>query len=82
MLATPLSLVFIDGGHSLDAASADYSCWASHVTPGGFLAIHDIFPDPTQGGQAPYTIYKLALASGLFEELPMVNTLGVLRRKA
>jgi hypothetical protein len=59
---------------------ADYTSWASHVMPGGILAIHDIFPDPTQGGQAPYTVYKLALASGLFEERPMVATLGVLRR--
>ena len=78
--ATPLAMVFIDGGHSLEAAMADYSSWAPKVMAGGFLAIHDIFPDPTQGGQAPYTIYKLALASGLYEELPMVSTLGVLRR--
>ena len=80
--ATPLSMVFIDGGHSLEAALADYSSWASHVIPGGFLVIHDIFPDPAKGGQAPYILYKLALASGLFEELPMVSTLGVLRRVA
>jgi len=78
--ATPLAMVFIDGGHSLEAAMADYSSWASKVMPGGFLVIHDIFPDPTKGGQAPYTIYKLALASGLYEELPMVSALGVLRR--
>jgi len=78
--ATPLALVFIDGGHSLEAALADYSSWALKVMPGGFLVIHDIFPDPTKGGQAPHTIYKRALASGLYEELPMVNTLGVLRR--
>lgn len=78
--ATPLSLVFIDGGHSLRAAMTDYTCWASHVVAGGYLAIHDIFPDPAKGGQAPYTIYKLAVVSGLFEELPMVETLGVLRR--
>jgi len=78
--ATPLSLVFIDGGHSLDSALADYSSWVSWIRPGGILAIHDIFPDPSQGGQAPYEIYNLALASGLFTELPMVNTLGCLRR--
>jgi hypothetical protein len=75
-----LAMVFIDGGHSLEAALADYSSWASHVMPRGFLVIHDIFPDPAEGGQAPYIVYKLALASGLFEELPMVSTLGVLRR--
>jgi MMP 1-O-methyltransferase len=78
--ATPLSMVFIDGGHSLEAAMADYQCWASHVMAGGILAIHDIFPNPADGGQAPYTIYKLAEASGLFEKLPMVNTLGLFRR--
>ncbi len=77
---TPLGMVFIDGGHTFEAAIADYGCWSPHILPGGFLAIHDIFPDPAQGGQAPYRIYKLALESGLFTELPMVQTLGVLKR--
>ena len=78
--ATPLGMVFIDGGHSAEAALGDYRCWASHIVPGGVLAIHDIFPDPADGGQAPYEIYQLAEASGLFETLPMVETLGFLRR--
>jgi len=78
--STPLSLVFIDGGHSFETAFADYSCWASHIIANGFLVIHDIFPDPSKGGQAPYDIYKLAVSSGLFREHPMVNTLGILRR--
>jgi predicted O-methyltransferase YrrM len=78
--ATPLGLVFIDGGHSMEAALNDYRSWSSHVASGGILAIHDIFPDPAEGGQAPYEIYKLACASGLFEVLPRVNTLGLLRR--
>ena len=77
---TPLGMVFIDGGHSLEAAQNDYRCWAPHVTPGGILAIHDIFPDPADGGQAPYEIFKLALASGLFEEVERVETLGILKR--
>jgi predicted O-methyltransferase YrrM len=78
--STPLSLVFIDGGHTFEAAFADYSGWVSHIMPGGFLVIHDIFPDSADGGQAPSCIYRMALASGLFTELPMVKTLGVLRR--
>lgn len=76
----PLSMVFIDGGHSPEAAMMDYRSWAPQVMKGGLLAIHDIFPDPAEGGQAPYDIYKLALASGLFEALPTVNTLGLLQR--
>ena len=76
------ALVFIGGGHSLEAAMTDYRSWSGHLVPGGLLAIHDIFPDPADGGQAPYTIYRLALASGLYEELPRVETLGLLRRIA
>ncbi len=77
---TPLALVFIDGGHSREAALTDYRTWSPHVMPGGYLAIHDIFADPADGGQAPYEIYQLGSASGLFEVLPSTRTLGVLRR--
>jgi len=77
---TPLALVFIDGGHSRAAALTDYHTWARHVVPGGVLAIHDVFIDPADGGQAPHEIYRLALASGLFGALEMTRTLGVLVR--
>ena len=80
--ATPLGLVFIDGGHSFEAASTDYHCWAGFILPKGYLLIHDIFPDPEKGGQAPYDVYKLALASNRFLEHSMTGTLGVLQRKA
>jgi len=78
--ATPLSLVFIDGGHTFAAAYTDYNSWAGHIMSGGYLLIHDIFKNPEEGGQAPHYIYKLAAASGLFQVLPMTKTLGVLRR--
>ncbi len=78
--ATTLGMVFIDGGHSLEAALCDYRSWSSHIALGGILAIHDIFPDSTKGGQAPHHIWQLAKASGLFEPLAIVNTLGILRR--
>ena len=77
---TPLGLVFIDGGHSEAAAQTDYESWAPHVAPGGILAIHDLFPNPEEGGQAPINIYRRALASGEFEQLEVVETLGFLRR--
>jgi len=77
---TPLGLIFIDGSHTFEEAFHDYNGWVSHLAPGGYLLIHDIFTDPAQGGQAPLCIYNLALASGMFIELPMVRTLGVLKR--
>ncbi|MBE9537839.1 MAG: class I SAM-dependent methyltransferase [Proteobacteria bacterium] len=77
---TTLAMVFIDGGHSLDAALTDYRCWTPHLMRGGILAIHDLFADPHEGGQAPYAIFNMALQSGLFEKIGQVNSLGLLRR--
>jgi MMP 1-O-methyltransferase len=78
--ATPLGLLFIDGGHTDAAAQADYEGWARWVAPGGALAIHDVFPDPADGGQAPYGIYLRALASGAFTEVAGQGSLRVLER--
>ncbi|MEE2566978.1 class I SAM-dependent methyltransferase [Hyphobacterium sp. Y6023] len=80
--STPCGLVFIDGGHSMEAAQADYDGWSPHVAPGGILAIHDVFPDPKDGGRPPYEIWKQAVESGRFETVTRVNTLEVLRRSA
>ena len=76
-----LSMVFIDGGHSKEDAVADYKNWHTKILPGGILAIHDVFPDPNDGGRAPFEIYCLAIDSGNFQELPMVKTLGLLKKK-
>jgi predicted O-methyltransferase YrrM len=77
---TPLGLLFIDGGHSMQAALDDYRGWAGRVVAGGILAIHDVFPNPEDGGRPPYEIWKLAVASGLFEPVRRTGTLEVLRR--
>ncbi|OKK18762.1 hypothetical protein AMK09_17720 [Streptomyces sp. CB02488] len=76
----PLGLVFIDGGHTDEHANGDYEGWAPHVAEGGLLVIHDVFPDPAHGGQAPYRIYLRALASGAFTEISVTDSLRVLRR--
>ena len=78
--STPLGLVFIDGGHTDAAATADYEGWAPHVASGGLLAIHDVFCDPAEGGQAPYRIWRRALAEGRFVEESATGSLRVLRR--
>ena len=78
-----LGFVFIDGGHTDEAAAADYESWSPLLTVGGVLAIHDVFPNPADGGQAPYRIYLRALESGEFAEddrLSGVGSLRVLRR--
>ncbi|GGX72125.1 class I SAM-dependent methyltransferase [Streptomyces hiroshimensis] len=78
--AAPLGLVFIDGGHTDEHATADYEGWVPHLAPGGLLVIHDVFPDPADGGQAPYRVYRRALESGEFTEVSVTRSLRVLRR--
>lgn len=78
---TPLSLLFIDGGHGEQPARDDFAGWAHWVDAGGYLAIHDVFPDPADGGRPPYElIYLPALASGAFTEVEAVGSLRVLQR--
>ncbi len=79
--STPCALVFIDGGHGEEPADQDYRLWTPKVAPGGLLAVHDVFPDPADGGRPPYErIYLPALASGTFEEVSATGSLRVLRR--
>jgi hypothetical protein len=78
---TPLALLFIDGGHGVEPAQWDYDGWTPHVAPGGLLVIHDVFPDPADGGRPPYEqIYRPALASGRFAERRAVGSLRILQR--
>ena len=76
----PLGMLFIDGGHTDAAAQWDYESWAPKVAVGGALAIHDVFPDPADGGQAPYRIYQRALTSGAFTEVRHQGSLRILER--
>lgn len=77
----PIDFLFIDGGHGADVAHRDYEAWTRHVAPGGLLAIHDVFSDPNQGGQAPYEqIYLPAVHSGEFVETSEVGSLRILKR--
>ncbi len=82
-LGTVLGALFIDGGHGEEPAWADYRGWSPLLAEGGLLAIHDVFPDPRDGGRPPYEIYCAALDSGRFSEEPSLSqgSLRVLRRE-
>jgi predicted O-methyltransferase YrrM len=79
---TPLRVLFIDGGHTEEAAQRDFEGWAKWVEPGGALIIHDVFPNPDDGGQAPFHIYQRALATGAFREVEAMGSMRVLERTA
>lgn len=77
--STPVEFLFLDGNHVEEMAQHDYAAFAQHITPGGLLAVHDVFPDPNDGGQAPWHVVERALAEG-FEEVSVTGSLRVLRR--
>ena len=76
----PLSMVFIDGGHTMDAAFNDFNNWKDKIIKGGILAIHDVFPNPDDGGRPPYEIYRKALSEENFKEVEAVKSLRVLEK--
>jgi predicted O-methyltransferase YrrM len=76
---TPLAFLFIDGGHADDVAMADYEHWSPHVMPGGTLAIHDVFEDPADGGQAPFRVWERAINDG-YKPGSATGSLRTLRR--
>jgi hypothetical protein len=77
---SPLQMCFIDGGHGRGPAWADFRGWSPHVSVGGLLAIHDVFPNPADGGRPPYELYLSALRSGEFEEVGEIGSLRLLSR--
>lgn len=77
---TPLAFLFIDGGHGREPAHADFDRWVPHVMPGGTLAIHDVFPDPADGGQPPYELYLRAISTD-FDPVSVTGSLRVLQRR-
>ena len=77
---TPLSMLFVDGGHTDEHAGNDYLGWGRWVSADGLVVVHDVFPDPADGGQAPYRVYLRALASGDFVEDRALGSMRVLRR--
>ncbi len=75
-----ISLLFIDGGHSFETALSDYNVWKDKICVDGLLVIHDVFPNPKDGGRPPYEIYTLARESKEFNDLGIYETLGILKK--
>ena len=80
--ATPLGFLFIDGGHGERVVRADEAAWLPHVREGGLLAIHDVFPNPADGGRPPFDLFMRCLAAGQWHEVGATGSLRLLRRSS
>jgi len=79
--ADSLALAFIDGGHAKATVESDYRGWSRAVMRGGLLCFHDVYPDPADGGQAPFEVFEAARATGRWTLEGLHGCLGVLRRR-
>ena len=52
----PLAFCFIDGGHGANRRGPTFKVGRHTWLVGGWLAIHDVFPDPADGGRPPYEV--------------------------
>src|SRR3954463_10537458 len=66
---TPLSLLFIDGGHAEEHAQNDYTGWAPWLVGGGIRVLPAVSRARAAGGHPPYHVFLRALEGGSFEEV-------------
>ena len=78
--SSPLAFLFLDGNHTEEVAQHDYAAFARHVADGSLLAVHDVFPDPADGGRPPWNVVCRAVDSGCFTQVSVAGSLRVLRR--
>lgn len=78
--STPLDFLFLDGNHTEEVAQHDYAAFAPHLVPGALMAVHDVFPDPRDGGQPPWHVVQRALGEGTFTQVGECGSLRVLQR--
>jgi len=77
----PRHMLFLDGNHTETVAQHDYAGFARHLLPGGLLAVHDVFPDPRDGGAPPWHVVQRALGEG-FTQVGDQGSLRLLKRTA
>ena len=65
----------VQSRHTEEAAQRDFDGWVRWVMVGGALIIHDVFPHPDDGGQAPYPVYRRALDTGAFREVSATGSM-------
>jgi predicted O-methyltransferase YrrM len=75
-----LAFLFLDGNHTEEVAQHDYSGFAPHVRTGGLMAVHDVFPDPADGGRPPWNVVCRAVDSGAFAQVSSTGSFYLLRR--
>jgi predicted O-methyltransferase YrrM len=74
--ARPIRLVFIDGDHSYEASAQDFALWSEFVTPGGYVAFHDV--NAWEG--VTRFVGELVAAKGVFKPMFAVDSIRVFQR--
>ena len=72
----PIDLLFIDGDHTIEGCASDFLLYAPHVAVGGYILLHDIYPDACGCDGPRWLIDRLVTGSPDFAvlEIPTVPT--------
>jgi predicted O-methyltransferase YrrM len=79
----PLDFIFIDGDHTWEGISSDWTAWSGLVAPGGLVALHDSRSTPTRkiddAGSARFT-REVILKDPAFRVRREVDSLTIVER--
>ena len=80
-----LDLIFIDGDHSLEGITRDWSDWSNRVKKGGIIALHDTkVPDynPNVANLGSFQYFESHIKyDERYELIEQIDSLSVLQRK-
>lgn len=70
-----IDLLFIDGNHEYGSVKKDYDLWSPLVSPGGFIALHDVEAVHIDG---PKRVFKeCLLGNPIWKNVRIVGEMGV-----
>lgn len=75
-----IRLLFIDGDHSYDGTSSDFSAWYPFVEKGGTICMHDYQNSHYLGGVTKF-IDEVLMTSPEIEHITRVHSMMVFRKK-
>ena len=73
ILDKPIDLLFIDGDHTIDGCLSDFMLFYPHVSVGGYIVLHDIYPE-TCGWDGPRFVIDNFIKGSLDFELVEIET--------
>ncbi len=74
IIGEPIDLLFIDGDHTIEGCLSDFILYYPHVSIGGYIVLHDIYPESCGWDGPRYVIDNFIKDSPHFELVEIETT--------